>query len=424
VGGTRFYDRQPGGGLEGVAVMVQSLATSTRNGGGWRAKLAAVGWIMLPVFFALTVASALQEGSAAEAEALSGAAMVNATQVPAHVFVNAFEEHCGVVVAELDGTTPDAGRRLKGAWLHLSPSERSALLTNLALAAGIISCIALVVAHMNNDWIQPLKRDGITFTVEEVQAGFATVPIIVVVNITYNLSYNAMNNAMPSQACQMNTIVGGRQLNGAFFTLGDAIAIIALTPLFESVVYPIVSRVQNKPVGINFKLITGLFVVGLANVVAAVLELQRRHAPLMCWEETSECAPNGIHMRDISALWIFLPNALIGASEIMVNPCLYYFAYTMAPPRVRSLVQAFNLFCSGAVSNAFTAVVTKVAFPDDLDTGNLEYYYYINAVAALLGIVIFFFMRGQGQDKSNYVQDSQESVASESSSHPPEASLP
>jgi len=215
----------------------------------------------------------------------------------------------------------------------------------------------------------------------------------------------------------MNTILGGQQLNGAFFNLADAIAIIALTPLFESLLYPFVSRLQGKPIGISFKLVTGLFVVALANILAAVFELRRRQAPLMCWEEASECAPNGIHMRDISALWIFIPFFLIGASEILVNPCMYYFAYTMAPPRVRSLVQAFQLFFCGAVSNAFTAVVTKVAFPDDLDTGHLEYYYYINAVAALLGILIFFYLRGRGAATCS--QGSQESVASEVRTEPP-----
>ena len=125
--------------------------------------------------------------------------------------------------------------------------------------------------------------------------------------------------------------------------------------------------------------------------------MKRRAAPPLCDVGFSQCAPGysedglaGTRMRDISGFWIFLPYILVGIAEILVNPCLYCFSYESAPPQVRSLLQAVNLFFSGSVSNAFTAIVSKLLYPDDLDTGHLEYYYAVNMLLALVGIGLYF----------------------------------
>lgn len=394
VGGTGSYDIQPGGGIDGFVTMVKSISNAVTKGKSWQAYVSALGWLLLPIFFATTVMAALHHPPHADA--------AGATNSTVHHYANAFEEQC----ATNSTLQAPPARRLSG-----SPHHGDETLTHIALVLGAVSCVCLVLAHINNKWIGPLpKKDATSFTVEEVRAGFAPMPLIIVMNLAFNMAYNSMNNAMPAQACQMNTIFLGSQLNGAFFTLGDALSIIILTPIFEFLVYPSVERVLGRPMRLSYKLNAGLFIVACANLVAGIFEIKRRAAPLMCWEETSKCAPNGLHMRDISAFWIFIPNALIGAGEILVNPAMYYFAYTSAPPRVRSMVQAFNLFFSGSVSNAFTAVAMKMAFPDDLDEGHLEYYYFFNVICALAGIVCYFGLR-----ESNAAKDSQETSDSSSS---------
>lgn len=72
---------------------------------------------------------------------------------------------------------------------------------------------------------------------------------------------------------------------------------------------------------------------------------------------------------------------------------MYCFSYEEAPLEVRSLLQAINLFFAGSVSNAFTAVVSKIAYPNNLDTGSLETYYLVNAVLAIIGIGVYFLVR-------------------------------
>mmetsp|Transcript_15144 Transcript_15144/g.32662 ORF Transcript_15144/g.32662 Transcript_15144/m.32662 type:complete len:697 (-) Transcript_15144:243-2333(-) len=442
VGSTRLYNLLPGGGIDGFTTMCRAVGCSLCKHGGWQAWCCVIGWGLMPVFFAVTMASALTNGPSedtitAAPEASNVTATVPAARLLYYHYPNPYEMECGVP-SDVSGhrrlSGPGALWHLETTWMEEMPTSTwdeatfaaptrrlhgggggsgrvAEILTNVALALGSISCICLVMAHLNNHWLKLPKEvvQATGFTIEEVRAGFATVPIIVLINISFNMAYNAMNNAFPSQACQMNTMVGGSQLNGAFFNLADALAIIFFTPLFEKCLYPLIARIKGSHVRLGQKLIAGLITAAIANGAAAYLEVYRRHQPLMCWESVSECAPNGIHMRNISAFWMFIPFALIGAAEIMVNPCMYYFSYTAAPPRVRSLVQALNLFFNGSVSNAFTAVAMKSTFPNDLDTGNLEYYYFLNIICALVGVLLYFCLTRCGRNS----QDVKEEVRDE-----------
>lgn len=286
---------------------------------------------------------------------------------------------------------------------------------NIALLLGTASVVLLVVGNLETKYIQDMPEkerksdkqagtkdadDDEELSGEEVRQALSIVPLLITVNIGFNLAYNAMNNAFPASACQMNTIVGNDQLNGAFYNIADAIAIILFTPLFEAFLYPAIGYCKGSPVRIGQKIIAGLLLGAASNASAAYLEIQRRHKPYMCdAADFSKCAPGydpeagqGTRMKDMSAFWIFVPFTLIGIAEILVNPCLYCLAYEAAPEKVRSLVQAFQLFCMGCLSNAFTAAVMASTLPDDLDEGNLEYYYFINIVLAFLSIMIYFVL--------------------------------
>ena len=254
------------------------------------------------------------------------------------------------------------------------------------------------VAHVNCSWVQSLGDESeSSFNVKDAQQTLSAIPMIVVVNLCFSLCYNSMNNAFPSQACQMDVRLAGGQLNGAFYNISDALAIVIFTPIFESCLFPLIGRLKGSPVRLGQKIVAGLIVAAMSNLSAAFLEYQRRSAPYLCDAGFSQCAPNysedglrGTRMKDISGFWIFLPFILVGISEILVNPCMYCFCYESAPPQVRSLLQAFNLFFSGSVSNAFTAVVSKLLYPNDLDLGSLEHYYLANTSAAVLGILLYF----------------------------------
>jgi len=390
-----FFKRAPGGGVDSFMTMVETVAYSVGPGASWRAWSCALGWILLPFFFVFTMASSLMSKSPAAAEASS-----------TYSFPNEFEKQCGAP-EDWQGSLLSAMSVAANATAEVLEAEVSGgkstaeVLNQIAFIIGAVSCLCLVLAHLNNSWIRPLPKERLgsrDFAIEDVRAGFACIPLIIIANLAFSIPYNATNNALPSQACQMDTRIGGKQLNGAFFTLAGIVAIIVFTPIFETFLFPLVSKLKGSPVRLGQKLITGLLVAAAANAVAAYFEIQRRKAPMLCSAGVSLCAPNGIHMREGSAFWLYIPIGMIGIAEILVNPVMYCFSYSAAPPKVRSLIQAFNLIFQGGVSNAFTAVAIKATFPDDLDSGNLEYYYFTNVVCAFIGVMVYFLVTRCGSN--------------------------
>jgi len=110
-------------------------------------------------------------------------------------------------------------------------------------------------------------------------------------------------------------------------------------------------------------------------------------------------------MSDISGFYMFIPYALVGLGEVLVNPVLYYVAYTTAPVSARGMVQALNLVAQGAIPNAFTSAISS-SFPewqpDDLNKGHLEYFYYVAIAVIVLGTPLFCFVSHPKEDMSKY----------------------
>ncbi|CAE7884772.1 NPF8.3, partial [Symbiodinium microadriaticum] len=292
---TPSYRRLPGNGLGPVKRLVRYQCRSLR-GGGWRAVMSAIGWLCLPLFYIVTLAAVLTP---------------KATTASEQVFLDPCSSASGT-------------RRLHGGTISINDT-----LNDTALALGSLACVCLVVANVRCSWVQKLGDESKnSFNQVEAARTFAAIPVIIVVNLSFSLCYNSMNNAFPSQACQMDVRLGGGQLNGAFFNIADALAIVVFTPIFESCVYPLIARLKGSPVSLGQKMVTGLLVAAVSNFSAAVLEVKRRAAPPLCDVGFSQCAPGysedglaGTRMRDISGFWIFLPYILVGIAEILVNPC-------------------------------------------------------------------------------------------------------
>lgn len=285
----------------------------------------------------------------------------------------------------------------------------TSFLTYLSLVLGVVSAICVGLVHMDNDFLVALParpelagRDDL-FTIDDVRATLKAIPLMLMINIAFGLCYNSMNAAFPTQACQMNCFVGKTQLNGAFFNVGDAIAIVIFAPLFEAFVYPFWAKVQGRGVSLGQKLMVGLVAAALSNVVAAILEFARMAAPLMTDRETSNCAPEGTYMNNISAFWMFIPFALVGFGEILVNPSMYYYAYEAAPKKVRATLQAFNLVAQGSITGALTAALQLAFIPDDLNgKGSINNYYYCNIAMAVIGIVLYALYRSQAGSSRDF----------------------
>eukprot|EP00929_Paragymnodinium_shiwhaense_P064187 TRINITY_DN32130_c0_g1_i1.p1 TRINITY_DN32130_c0_g1~~TRINITY_DN32130_c0_g1_i1.p1 ORF type:complete len:656 (+),score=134.28 TRINITY_DN32130_c0_g1_i1:79-2046(+) len=384
---TPLYKKVAASGTRPFRDLVSYVAYSATNGGGWRAKMAMVGWLMLPIFFALTIFSALVDAPESHS---TGTFVDPCAATPTVIYSNS---------SALVGDDEPASNSL----------TLSQVMSEVAVVAGCIAVVSLCVANLNTSWLKKAtNRPEGGLELQDARKAFSVVPILIILNLSFNLAYNAMNNAFASSACEMDLVFGpGQQFNGAFFTLADAMAIVFLAPLFELGLYPLIGKLKGSPVRRSQKIIAGLLVAGASNMSAAWLEMHRRKAPYQCGPDAqfSRCAPGytddglqGTRMKDMNAAWVSIPYGLMGMAEILVNPCIYALAYDEAPLQVRSLMQAFSLFCNGCLSNAFTASVSSALFPNNLEQGHLEYFYYANTGGAFLGIILYALALRQSKD--------------------------
>ncbi|KIJ23944.1 hypothetical protein M422DRAFT_72463 [Sphaerobolus stellatus SS14] len=162
---------------------------------------------------------------------------------------------------------------------------------------------------------------------------------------------------------------------GKLLTIEDRnlnpISIIIMIPIFDYVVYPTLRRYK-----INFspikRIYAGFLVAGLAMVYASVLQsfIDRSSpchgtgvAPSACTKGT---APNEIPDPSPLNVWIVSgPYILVGIAEIFASITSIEYAYTKAPYRMKSVVQAFSQFqtaVSAALNFSLTAVNVEAKF--------------------------------------------------------------
>lgn len=168
--------------------------------------------------------------------------------------------------------------------------------------------------------------------------------------------------------------------------IADCLGIVVATPLALGIINPYLERVLGGYFGHGAKYGLGMSFGVASVVVAAYLENLRRVSPIM--SHVSNCAPEGVQMSSISAVWMIVPFFLMGIGEIYTQPVLMHFAYTCSPASMRTLTAAMSLVI-GAVSNAlFTVQVSALSkyVPNDLNLGHLEYGYYMNII---LGTVFY-----------------------------------
>merc|ERR1719491_1853842 len=115
-----------------------------------------------------------------------------------------------------------------------------------------------------------------------------------------------------------------------------------MTPLAVLWIDPCLQRLFRGRFGPGAKFSLGMLVGAMSVMVAARLEITRKHVPVL--SVTSNCAPPGIGMSDISGAWMMVPFFLMGVAEIYTQPTLMHYAYSKSPPSTRTLAMAASFF--------------------------------------------------------------------------------
>lgn len=224
----------------------------------------------------------------------------------------------------------------------------------------------------------------------------------------------------------------------------DTIAILALVPVFDGVVYPYFKKI-GYPLTMLRKIGLGFVVAMGAMVIAAVVEVARvKAAPASCtYLDCDDTARNNIspcqnidnynpllyqdylqgsasfqplycsqfcenttlsciscdqipQQSTLSVFWQIPQFVLIGTSEILASITSLEFFYSQAPTTMRSVTQSLNLATSALGSFVVIPLVVLVNsnknnqwIPGNLDQGHLDWYYFL--LAGLMGVTLLYY---------------------------------
>ena len=168
----------------------------------------------------------------------------------------------------------------------------------------------------------------------------------------------------------------------------NPLMVMALIPLNNFCFYPWIERhcITLTPLR---KMTVGMFVASAAFVTVALLQM---------WIDNT-----ARESAKVSVLWQFFPYLIMTQSEIMISITGLEFAYTQAPPRMKSTIMGFWLL-TVALGNKLVAVITRVS---DMELNHLFWLFAgLMALAAILfGIRASlytyqdFTQSGSGKDK-------------------------
>jgi len=164
----------------------------------------------------------------------------------------------------------------------------------------------------------------------------------------------------------------------------NSVLVVVMIPAFAYGVYPALNRLWNMT--LLRKMGIGLFITAASFLVPIWIEtqIQQGGRPSIGWQ---------------FAAYIFLT-----AAEIMVSVTALEFAYTQAPNKMKSLIQAINLL-SISLGNVFSAVVNHVIKnPDGTSKLPGASYYWFFALA-MLATAIFFVPLARWYKPREYIQD-------------------
>lgn len=169
------------------------------------------------------------------------------------------------------------------------------------------------------------------------------------------------------QANKMNGNMGSLTIEPDQMILLNPLLCLFLLPLFESVIYPILSKIGvRRPLQ---RITVGGILAGVSFLCASIVQFQIDSSP-----------PHTINM-----LWQFPQYLILTIGEIMFVPTGLAFSYQQAPDRMKSVVQAF-----WHLTNAVGDLITIIIFVAELNTfESVAYEFILFGCIMIVDMVIF-----------------------------------
>lgn len=266
--------------------------------------------------------------------------------------------------------------------------------------------VGLMIRHRNMDAAKPswLAQNKASKTVswddnfvEELKRALVGCKVFTIYPI-YWVCYGQFSNNFVTQAGQM----AGHGIPNDLMQNFDPIAIIVFVPLMDRLVYPLLrkARIPFKPIS---RITFGFWIAALAMAYAAIVQ-HLIYSAGPCYEHPlcDASVVNGVAYGNNVHIAIQTPAyMLIGISEIFASATGYEYAYTKAPPRMKSFVQSLFL-----LTNAFGSALGEAFVPAAFDPAILWMYVGLAIGTFLCGCLIWilFGKYNQTEEKMNYIE--------------------
>ncbi|GFF42687.1 peptide transporter PTR2 [Aspergillus udagawae] len=216
----------------------------------------------------------------------------------------------------------------------------------------------------------------------------------------YWVVYGQFSGNFVTQAAQME----GHGIPNDLMQNFDPISIIIFIPLLETLVYPLMRRFH-----IRFRPITrislGFIVASLAMMYAAIVQ-HLIYAAGPCYDSPlcdaskidGTAQGNHVHIAIQTPAYMF-----IGISEIFASVSGLEYAYTKAPPSMKSFVQSMYL-----LTNAFGSALAEALTPAAFDPAILWMFVGLACASFLVGIIfwlVFHHLNAQEDDMNKLDAD-------------------
>ncbi|KAM0513126.1 hypothetical protein ACHAPE_008164 [Trichoderma viride] len=197
------------------------------------------------------------------------------------------------------------------------------------------------------------------------------------------VGYGQFSTNFVTQAGQMS----GHGMPNDFMQNFDPISILIFTPILDLFVYP-----NLRKAGINIRPIAritlGFIFTSLCLGYAAIVQhLIYSSGP--CYKDPLNCpagtvdgqaVPNNIHIAVQAPAYVF-----VGLAEIFISVTGLEYAYTKAPPTMKSFVQSLYLF-----TNAFGSAISEALVSVSKDPDFVWMYTGVSVTSFIVAIVFFF----------------------------------
>jgi POT family proton-dependent oligopeptide transporter len=246
--------------------------------------------------------------------------------------------------------------------------------------------LGMMIGARNMDAAKPSWREAHGKTkvvpwndhfVEELKRALRACKVFVFYPIFW-VCYGQFSTNFVTQAGQMQ----GHGMPNDFMQNFDPVSILVFTPILESLVYPMLRKagIELRPI---MRITIGFWLGALCLAYAAIVQhLIYNAGP--CYDAPGECAagkdgdtklPNNVHIAVQVPAYLF-----IGLSEIFISVTGLEYAYTKAPPSMKSFVQSIYLF-----TNAFGSAISEALVSVAVDPKFVWMY---------TGVAVFSFLTG------------------------------